>query len=149
MKTTTTNSEVFARIKQEHDALRDKLRRIHAVLAGPEIAADEITILLHEFQSALAVHFSNEEESEGFFDEVTAQAPRLAHQAGRLCNEHEEMLRKATELCRFAAAGSPSIAWWRELSSRCHEFSRQLMHHESEENKLLQQAHQEDIGAND
>ena len=26
-----------------------------------------------------------------------------------------------------AETGSPSMAWWRELSSRCHEFSKQLM----------------------
>jgi hypothetical protein len=38
---------------------------------------------------------------------------------------------------------------WRELNCRCHEFIRQLMQHEREENKLLQEAHQVDIGAHD
>lgn len=141
-----TSHDVAEKIKHEHDALLDKLRQIHAVLAGREIAVDEIEILLHEFQSALAVHFANEEEAEGFFESVTAHSPRLADQAGRLCTEHEELLRRSAELCRFAAAGSPSMAWWRELSSRCHEFSRQLMHHESKESQLLQQAYQDDLG---
>jgi hemerythrin len=141
-----TGQDVAEKIKCEHEALRDKLRQIHAVLAGREIAADEIAVLLREFQSALAVHFSNEEESEGFFESVTAHSPRLAHRAGQLCIEHETLMRKATELCRFASAGSPSMTWWRELSSRCHEFSRQLMQHESEESKLLQQAYQDDLG---
>jgi hypothetical protein len=104
---------------------------------------------LHEFQSALMVHFSNEEEAEGFFEQVTTHAPRLSNQAGHLCVEHEELMRKSAELCQFAAAGCASMTWWRELSTRCHQFSRQLMKHESEESKLLQQAYLEDISAND
>jgi hypothetical protein len=115
------------------------------VLAVREMEADEVRELLRDFQLALGVHFSNEEEAEGFFESVTIHSPRLADQARRLCTEHEELLRKAAELCRFAAAGSPSIAWWRELNTRCHEFSRQLMRHESEESQLLQEAYQDDL----
>ena len=148
MDPTIASREVFEAIKQEHEALREKFRQIHDVLAGPEIAADEMVRLLRELKNALAVHFSNE-ESDGFFGEVTTRAPRLAGRADQLCLEHEQFLHKATELCRLAEAGSSSMAWWRELSSRCHKFSKQLMHHESEENKLLQQAYQDDIGTFD
>jgi hypothetical protein len=59
------------------------------------------------------------------------------------------LTRKAAQLCQFAAAGGPSMSWWRELSNRCQQFSRQLMHHESDETRLLQQAYLEDISAND
>jgi hemerythrin len=138
--------DVAEKIKQEHATLCEKLRRIHAALAVREMEAEEITNLLHEFQYALTVHFSNEEGTEGFFEAVTAHAPRFMHRADLLCNEHEALLHKAGELCRFAAAGSPSLAWWRELSSRCHEFSRRLMQHENHESELLQQAYQEDLG---
>jgi iron-sulfur cluster repair protein YtfE (RIC family) len=149
MNRTMPQSEVVDRILQEHEALREKVSRIHAVLASPEPSQNEIEVLLREFLNALLVHFSNEEENEGFFDEVTAHSPRLAGRAGKLCVEHKQMLREADELCRFAAAGSPSMLWWRELSSRCHQFSKRLMRHEHEENKLLQEAHQTDIGAYD
>jgi hypothetical protein len=145
---TTTNHDVIARVRREHDALRDKVHQIHTVLALPKPTRDEIETLLRDFLNALIVHFWSEED-EGFFREVTAQAPHLTGQADRLCDEHRQLLREVDELCRFAAAGSPSIAWWRELSSRCHEVSRRLMRHEREENKLLQQAHQEDIGTFD
>jgi iron-sulfur cluster repair protein YtfE (RIC family) len=148
MKRTNSPSEVVDRVLQEHDALRDKVRRIHTILAQPEPATDEIEASLRDFSHALLVHFSNEEH-EGFFEEVTTHSPRLAGRAGALCIEHKQMLREADELCRFAAAGSPSMPWWRELSSRCHEFSKRLMHHEHEENKLLQEAHQTDIGTYD
>jgi iron-sulfur cluster repair protein YtfE (RIC family) len=143
-----TESDAIHKVIHEHDALRDKLRRMHSVLAQRVPAPDEIETLLKEFRSALLVHFVNEEDA-GFFEEVTAHAPRLASRAGMLCNEHRQLLREADELCRFASAGTPSVSWWRELNGRCHEFSRRLMHHEHEENSLLQDAHQSDIGAND
>jgi hypothetical protein len=142
----TIDRDIAEKIKHEHEALRDKLRRIHAALAVREMKADEAANLLHEFHYALTVHFSNEEESEGFFAAVTAHAPRFTLHADRLCNEHGALLHTAGELCRFAAAGSPSLTWQRELSSRCHEFSRRLMQHENQESQLLQQAYQEDLG---
>jgi hypothetical protein len=59
------------------------------------------------------------------------------------------MLHTASELARFASAGSGSESWWRELNSRFHVFSKELMHHEGEENQLLQEAYQDDIGSKD
>ena len=94
MDPTITSREIFEKIKQEHDALREKFRRIHDVLAGPEIAAEEMARLLREFHNALTVHFSNE-ESDGFFEEVTTHAPRLAGRADQLCVEHEQLRHKA------------------------------------------------------
>ena len=148
MNPTITQSETIERILQEHDALRYKVRRIHSVLAEPEPTQGEIENLLREFLNALIVHFDYEED-EGFFDDVASHAPRLAGQAGKLTVEHRQMLRDVDELCRFAAAGSPSMPWWRELRSRCHEFSKRLMRHEHDENKLLQEARQSDIGVCD
>ena len=144
----TTQSEIVERVMHERDALRDKVQRIHSVLAEPAPDQTEIEILLREFLHALIVHFSNEED-EGFFAEVTARAPRLAASAAQLCIEHRQMLRDAEELCRFASAGSPSMPWWRELNSRCHAFSMRFMNHECQENKLLHEAHKADTGAYD
>lgn len=148
MNGTTTRSDQIDRIVQEHEALRDKVSRIHSIFDEPEPDQSELEALLREFLNALRVHFLHE-EVEGFFEEITSHAPRLAVQAGKLCVEHREMLRDADELCRFAAAGSPSMPWWRELSSRCHEFSKRLMQHEHQENRLLQEARQSDVGVCD
>jgi hypothetical protein len=148
MDPTASSREVFERTKQEHDALRGQLRQIHEVLTGPDIMAEEVLQLLRELQNELTLHFASE-EADGFFDEVITLAPRLQNRANQLCVEHEQMLYQVGELYRFAAAGSLSMPWWEELGSRCHEFSKQLMHHESEEHKLLQQTLQEDIGPSD
>ena len=135
-------------IRQEHELLRDKAGKIHDVLSGPDPTPEEIVELLHDFHSALVVHFSNEEAEEGFFEEVTSGAPQLTKQADRLCVEHRELLKKAADLHQFAKAGSPSLPWLRELRVRCHEFHKQLMNHESQENHLLLEAHT-DLGTVD
>lgn len=149
MNHTVTKPDVIDRVLQEHNALQEKIRRLNTVLALPVPTPEDVRTLLHEFLNALMVHFTTEEEKEGFLEEVAANAPRLAGQARKLYVEHKQMLHDADELCRFAVAGSPSMPWWRELRSRCHDFSKRLMVHEREENKLLQEAHQSDIGAYD
>lgn len=132
-------SEIAGNIVHEHEALREKVHGIHCVLAEHNPNTGEIETLLREFLNALVIHFSHEEE-EGFFQEIAAKTPHNVPRADKLCVEHRELLHEADALCRFAEAGSPSMQWWRELSSRCHEFSRRLMQHECEETRLLQEA---------
>lgn len=146
MNTLKNQPEIIDKIIQEHAALRDKLSRIHTILADPVPASDEIEALLREFLNTLVIHFANEED-EGFFDEVVSRAPQLADQAARLGAEHRQLEHETVELSQFAAAGSPSMPWWRELSSRCHVLSKKLMRHESEENRLMQRAFQEEVAA--
>jgi iron-sulfur cluster repair protein YtfE (RIC family) len=136
-----TQSHVIQRIMQEHDQLRNKLRQVHSALSERKPESDEIGILLHEFLNALLVHFEKE-ENDGFFARITAEAPYLSKRAALLCQEHRKLLHEAKELCQFASAGSPSLLWWRELSSRCHVFSIRIMRHEHEENQLLREARQ-------
>ena len=139
----TAQSEIVDKIMCQHEQLREKVQQIHTVLAGPEPTATEIRTLLDEFRTALVVHFSDEEE-QGFFQEIKAHALRLADRAGEVCREHRQLVNEAHELCRFAAAGVPSIPWWRELSSRCQLFCKRLMKHELDESKLLIDSHQID-----
>jgi hypothetical protein len=138
------DSPIIERVMQEHDALHAKIHRIHSVLSGPMPDEDEIESLLREFLSTLVVHFAAEEEDEGFFTEVTKRDPTLVTSAAKLGVEHRDLLQEANELCQFAGAGCPSMLWWRELQTRCHEFNKRLMQHECQENKLLHEAHKND-----
>jgi iron-sulfur cluster repair protein YtfE (RIC family) len=139
-------SDVLDKIIQEHAALRHKLGRIHTVLAEPAPAQEEIEALLREFSNTLVAHFAKEEE-DGFFDEIVSRAPQLADQAGKLRVEHRHLVHDITQLLQFASAGSPSMPWWRELSSRCHVLSKKLMQHESDEGRLMQRAFHEEVAA--
>lgn len=137
--------DLAEKIVQEHGALRQKVQAIDSVLSSHNPNTQEIETLLREFLAALKIHFANEDE-EGFFTEVAARAPQHRERAGTLCIEHRELLRQADELCRFAEAGSPSMPWWRELTGRCHEFSKRLANQEREEHRLLDEAHHAGMG---
>jgi iron-sulfur cluster repair protein YtfE (RIC family) len=136
------------KIQKEHEELRSKLAQIHHALPQGAGHRAEIESQLRDLRDALALHFEHEEH-EGFFDDITERAPRLNPQADKLCTEHEQMLQTAGKLAQLASAETGGEAWLTELHARFREFSKQLMHHESEENALLQQAFQEDIGAHD
>lgn len=140
--------DAFEEIRREHEELRERLGRMHRALEQEGIADQEVSAMLMELYRALESHFRNEEH-EGFFDQITSHDPRLSTNTRRLCTEHQELLHIAMEMARFSAAGASSQARRRELRSRFQAFSKQLMHHESDENALVQQAYQEDIGAHD
>jgi hypothetical protein len=105
---------------------------------------DVIDSLVVVFLSTLVVHFDAEEEDVGFFTVITKRDPTLVTSAAKLGVEHRDLLQEANELCQFAGAGCPSMLWWRELQTRCHEFNKRLMQHECQENKLLHEAHKND-----
>jgi hypothetical protein len=148
MNVDTITNGVFENIQREHDLLREQLGHIHRLLSRHDTPGDQIAAQLQHFHGELIDHFWNE-QNDGFFADVVTQAPNLTTQARKLCAEHRAILLKVSELARFAAAGYGSEAWWRELKSRFQVFSKLLMRHESDENSLLQQAHQHDIGVVD
>lgn len=123
--------------------MKSNLGKVRRILDSQSASRDEVLAQLDHLRAALVVHFWNE-ENEGFFDEVRSQAPRLIPQAHKLCAEHQEILQRALELMRFAAAGATSELWWRELQSRFQAFIAELMHHENEENSLLERTLQEE-----
>ena len=136
------NHEDFDRLHEEHEDLREQLGRVHDAIKSMAPAPTEIRALLEEFEQALVNHFVHE-EMDGLFEKVASQVPSLAGEANRLFSEHHLLRNQAAELCRFAASGSASMPWWRELASRCHVFSQKLMQHESAENALLHIAKQD------
>ena len=147
MEPTITSHEAFERIKEEHHALRQQLREIHEALATSQTDQGRIPALLQGFREALVSHFQNE-EVEGFFDEVTNRSPRLSHRVDTLCVEHQQLLNDANELCQMSECATQSRSKL-ELTYRWHEFSKCLMHHESQENELLQETNLSDIGTSD
>jgi hypothetical protein len=143
-----TSHAVFEEVCREHRALGGKVARIRQALAGGSIPGEEIAAMLLDLKDALKVHFSNE-EFHGFFGEVTARAPYLSREANKLCAEHLEMLDTARRIAHFAVAGGGSQCWWHELNTRFLAFADQLHRHEQDEDSLLQQAFQDDIGVID
>ena len=93
-------------------------------------------------------HFA-EEETAGFFDDVVDRAPRLSDRIDALRTEHQQLLAAIRRLNEVAGDGDGSADWWQRLEAAFHQFSNDLMHHESTENEILLEAYTDDIGAAD
>jgi hypothetical protein len=148
MATDTSAESVYERTQLEHEQLREKIGNLHQRFAARGTAPDEIVRLLHDLRGALATHFNNE-ECEGFFEQIVTRAPQLSRQAQHLTHEHLDMLEQLDSLVRASEFAAEEGKLSSELAARFHEFSKHLMHHESEENGMLQSAYGDDLGTKD
>ena len=146
----TDNSPLSAikQVEQEHEELRELIGTIHKTLADPTSTVTQVREKLVALCDKLESHFRTEEE-DGFFTQITDQAPRLTDQADKLCDEHRTMLDEAKSLAIRAIRCDQFHELQQEIQPAFHEFSKHLMHHESEENEMLQEAYWEDIGPGD
>ncbi len=122
-----------------HEEICQKLRPLHEIFNGVIQAPKEVKVLLDEFEETVMNHFAHEEFG-GFFNSVIRLAPNLEGEANRLSMEHHLLRSLIADLCEFAASGTPSTAWWRELAARCHALGEKLIQHESGETALHQLA---------
>jgi iron-sulfur cluster repair protein YtfE (RIC family) len=148
MTTETSADSVYEQTHLEHEQLRERIKFLHQRFEARPATPDEIVRLLSELRAALATHFNNE-ECEGFFEQIVTRAPQLSRQALKLTHEHVDMLERLDAIVRAAEIAAAESVIPAELSARFHEFSKTLMHHESEENGMLQSAYQDDLGTKD
>ena len=142
------HSDMYDHFRREHDELRDALGQINQVLASREASAPQVVEHLTTLRRKLEEHFQ-EEEVDGLFDQLLAQAPRLDNRVRELRADHQHMLGVLDELQGLAADGQQSPAWWEELAAKFHDFSKHLMQHENLETEALQSAYEDDIGSKD
>ena len=139
--------ELFEQIEQDHAELRKLLSELHQVLAKKLESVARVAELVASLTDHLETHFE-EEEATGVFEQVTAREPRLSDRASALYAEHDE-LRKTMHALNQAAKSGGGTDWWEQLEVAFHDFSKGLMHHEHQENELVQEAYDQDIGAGD
>jgi len=139
---------VYELTRLEHVQIRNQLRELHRVLALQQTSLEEVERLLQELRAGLHQHFCNEER-EGFFEQIVARAPQLSRQADSLTHEHADMIEELDSILRSTQRGEVQPVCWRTLALRFEDFMKCLMHHESEENGMLQQAYVDDLGTKD
>lgn len=135
-------------ISEDHDEIRRQIGVIHGALSARLGRKAEICDMLDAKAKMLARHFA-EEEASGFFESIVEQTPRLADRAAKLVAEHSRLLETIHNLADEARRLIEQDGWWERTESRFHLFSKQLMHHETGENHLLQESYGDDIGAED
>jgi hemerythrin HHE cation binding domain-containing protein len=148
MATPISQHSVYELTQREHEQIRGKLKFLHQQLKQQQASVEEVERLFVELRSVLVAHFHNE-ECDGFFDQIVARAPQLSRKADSLTREHMKFLGDLDSLVRIASGRTGQPACWHTLSLRFEEFVKQLMHHECEENGMLQQAYIDDLGTKD
>ena len=140
-----TKHALLEEIRKEHEELREVLGVVHRTLGKREAAVATVAEMLSLLGDDVAAHFSDE-ESAGFFDDVLDRAPRLSNRIDALRGEHQQLSATVARLQVVATNGDGSSDWWQQIETAFHDFSKELMHHETTENELLLEAYTDDIG---
>jgi iron-sulfur cluster repair protein YtfE (RIC family) len=148
MATPILKQEVFEQARAEHEQIRERLKLLHQQLDKRQASLDDIIKRLQELRDCLTAHFRSE-ECDGFFQQIVEHAPQLTRKADVLSHEHLAMLDELDQLIQFATCDSGQPLCWRTVTLRFDEFMRKLMHHEREENGMLQTAFVDDLGTMD
>ena len=147
MSQTELPLEHFERIRHEHAEICKDIRRIRDALNDRDNVG-AMALLLSDVRDELAEHFKNEEAG-GYLDAATNYAPELTKRATELREQHTQLIAKISEI--IDALTSPGLnAWdWDNVVAKTLGFLNLLLDHERAENKLVQDAYQQDIGAED
>lgn len=136
------------RLIEDHRALKGLLARIEEALVSRTATIPEVGALLGELGDRLVKHFTLEEDG-GYFTAALLHAPQLVVRANQLMAQHPKMCTQADQLVKLAAAPANAEAWWTTTRERFQAFKAELLRHEREEDGLLQEAYQQDIGSHD
>ena len=145
--------DFFKQIQREHGELKDLLSQVRSAIHDQQPDAQQARQLIGDLYERIQSHFHHEEAG-GYLSEALEQAPRLTNQVGRLHEQHETLSEVLGELRNHVQRTVPTDdpradAWWKELTDRFQDFSNQLLRHESEEDKLVQEAFNRDLGTCD
>lgn len=153
-RTLTINAAFLQEIKEDNRELRNLLGESAALLSRPPGAAVEmrrVVGVLGKLRDQLAMHFSLE-EAYGYFDDAIDVAPRLSRQAESLRSQHPRLFLALCELVDQAEQllyherGPLRIG---DLASGFARFHRELQRHEAQEDALIVQIFNEEIGGGD
>jgi len=117
-----------------------------ALVCQPE--RGELLSLLGNLSTQLHLHFELEER-DGYLGEAVEIAPRFSVEADRLLQQHAVLSEEVTALMDRVRVDDESESWWSEFVPQAEMFVRKLIEHEKLENKLVQDAYEEDIGDKD
>jgi len=139
--------EEHARLTREIEML--KLRLAASSKRSPSDWFEHCTEHFRHFHTQLRKHMEMEEYG-GFMKHVRERRPTLTHEVEALQRQHRQMLHKCVNIESYMLDGKQppeeSIAKVRE---DIEDLLRSLHDHEITENKLVQQAFVQDIGAGD
>jgi len=139
-------SHLLAQHRELHDLLvdaREKFDRPPGAVARAEAAGRLGTLRQH-----LARHFAQEEQG-GFMEESLTRMPRLARAVGRVMAEHPTLLADVDGLLERLAARDSGGEAWQQAGRDFEAFAARLLTHERNENAVVEEGYNEDLGLAD
>ncbi|MCG8450927.1 MAG: hemerythrin domain-containing protein [Pirellulales bacterium] len=147
----SVNSRHFTlceKMRKEHEALHKLVYKIREQIQAKSKGRDGAAHLMSKLCRYLGAHFKLE-DSGGIFDQIALDAPRFSQEIDSLTIEHSQLLSEALQLAEKANLDHDTEQWWAEIARDYEKFSKRLTDHEHQENKIVQQAYNEDIGTMD
>ncbi len=153
-RTVSINPAFLQEIKDDHHELRQLVHHTGAMLSRPDwmpIEYDRLSGLLEKLRDQLAMHFSLE-EAYGYFDDALEVAPRLSRRAEQLRSQHGDLysqlcaLTDQAEQLLYHETSGTAIS---KLAGDFRHFCEVFHEHEQNENDLILEALDEDLGVGD
>lgn len=137
-----TDPVILGHILAQHRELHE---RIVAARAAFAVGPAEARAALDGLRAHLAAHFRQEERG-GFLEESITRLPRLAAAAAAAVRDHPRLLGELDGLIERLAAPDGSAASWTRSGLDFEEFCGHLLAHERDENAVVQEGYNEDLG---
>ena len=137
-----TDPVILGHILAQHRELHEQLATARrACGAGPR----EAVAALRTLREHLAAHFRQEERG-GFLEESITRMPRLSAAARVVLGEHPSLLAELDRLIERLAVPDIPEASWNRAGRDFEDFCGHLVAHERNENAVVQEGFNEDLG---
>lgn len=149
-RTVETHSTVEAFLSEHRELLRQIVEmralwfEVDQIGEGPRFA--DMSHTVRSLRTTLAEHFQNE-ECDGYLSSALQIAPRFTEKADELQGQHSKFLEMLDEFAsRLDDCG---FECWDDVGKQVESFVSDLQQHETEENRIMQSAFNDDVGSGD
>jgi hypothetical protein len=132
-----------AAFEAEHREMRRLVRGLREAVNRNRPWSREVAQGALRAVEAMRVHLHHhfaQEEAGGYLEQALAMAPRFNDEAQVLLAQHGAMLRYVDEVVEVAQGAVEDAELWPQLKLQVKNLLRQLVAHESAENRIVQQA---------
>jgi hypothetical protein len=135
-------------IRLQHERMNSLLEAIENRFQHERKPTRNLVSLVNALAVHLQTHFELE-ESDGYLSDLVQKSPGLAATVDRLMHEHSELMGDVNELVKRVREDFAINQDTSDLAHRFGTFRGKLAAHEHEENQLLQEAYNLDLGTKD
>lgn len=140
---------ILCHVLAEHQDLFNRMTAVRHAFAsdscpGPEQVA-AVTESLRSLRDHLASHFRQEEKG-GFLEEAVARMPRLGASVTAIMGQHPALLNELDMIIGSLPSSSESVTAWHQAGRAFAAFATNMLAHERNENAVVQEGYNEDLG---